>query len=385
MTIDSGIPRIPDLYLAQKKFLLQAGPAESRAAVQAELLATIEQHHMAPFYVHLCDECHVSVDQALLSKLETVNQEELATLDAKLADAEKNAGETEISDALIAKAEYLAKIGEKDKAISAFRVAFEKVVGAGAKIDLVFAMIRIGLFFNDRTLILHQLEKAKALIEEGGDWDRRNRCKVYEATFLMTQRDFKGAANLFLETLATFSSTELMDLQDYVTYTVIMAAIAVPRTEIKKKVIESPEILEVVHQVPHLEEYMKALYECRYNAFFQSLAHMEQLLKTNFYLHAHYRYYVREMRILGYAQLLESYRSLTLEYMATAFGVTQEFIDRDLYRFIANGRLNCVIDKVRGIVETNRPDTKNAQYQAVIKSGDVLLNRVQKLSRVINI
>jgi 26S proteasome regulatory subunit N7 len=36
-------------------------------------------------------------------------------------------------------------------------------------------------------------------------------------------------------------------------------------------------------------------------------------------------------------------------------------------------------------VITNRPDTKNAQYQSVIKGGDILLNRVQKLSRVINI
>jgi 26S proteasome regulatory subunit N7 len=112
---------------------------------------------------------------------------------------------------------------------------------------------------------------------------------------------------------------------------------------------------------------------------------MEQILKNNFYLHGHYRFYVREMRIIGYAQLLESYRSLTLEYMANAFGVSPDFIDNDLYRFIANGRLNCVIDKVRGIVETNRPDSKNAQYQSVIKQGDSLLNRVQKLSRVINI
>lgn len=40
------------------------------------------------------------------------------------------------------------------------------------------------------------------------------------------------------------------------------------------------------------------------------------------------------------------------------------FIDyRELSRFIAAGRLNCKIDKVGGIVETNRPDSKNYQYQ----------------------
>lgn len=58
---------------------------------------------------------------------------------------------------------------------------------------------------------------------------------------------------------------------------------------------------------------------------------------------------------------------------------------RELSRFIASGRLHCKIDKVGGIAETNRPDSKNAQYQATLKQGDLLLNRVQKLSRVINI
>ena len=58
---------------------------------------------------------------------------------------------------------------------------------------------------------------------------------------------------------------------------------------------------------------------------------------------------------------------------------------RELSKFIADGRLHCKIDKVRGIVITTRPDSKNAQYQATIKQGDILINRVQKLSRVINI
>jgi 26S proteasome regulatory subunit N7 len=40
---------------------------------------------------------------------------------------------------------------------------------------------------------------------------------------------------------------------------------------------------------------------------------------------------------------------------------------------------------VAGVVETNRPDAKNALYQDAIKQGDQLLNRVQKLSRVINV
>lgn len=62
-----------------------------------------------------------------------------------------------------------------------------------------------------------------------------------------------------------------------------------------------------------------------------------------------------------------------------------EFLDTELSRFIAGGRLHCKIDKVAGVVETVRYDTKNSQYQTTIKQGDLLLNRIQKLSRVINL
>lgn len=56
---------------------------------------------------------------------------------------------------------------------------------------------------------------------------------------------------------------------------------------------------------------------------------------------------------------------------------------RDLARFIAAGRLTCTIDRVNGVVETHRPDAKNARYAAVIKQGDAVLTSVQRLSRVI--
>lgn len=120
-------------------------------------------------------------------------------------------------------------------------------------------------------------------------------------------------------------------------------------------------------------------------SFFEKLAWLEGYLKSDRYLSPHYRYYVREMRILAYSQLIGSYRSLSLTYMSQTFGVSIDFIEAELARFIAAGRLHCKIDKVRGIVETNRPDSKNDQYQRCIKQGDILLNRIQKLSRVINI
>ena len=198
-------------------------------------------------------------------------------------------------------------------------------------------------------------------------------------------RDFAEAAKLFLETVSTFTSYELMSYEQFVKYTVYASVIALERGQLYDKVVKGSEIVEVLHDCPEVQDYLHSFYNCHYSEFFTHLAKVEQITKQDRYMNPHYAFYVREMKIKAFAQLLESYRSLTLTYMADAFGVTEDYMDMELSKFIADGRLHCKIDKVRGIVITNRPDSKNAQYQSTIKQGDILLNRVQKLSRVINI
>ena len=122
---------------------------------------------------------------------EKVNESELKRLDEAIENAQKNYGESEQKDALMAKAEYLCRIGDKvcvirfcvdspslppsishtlalpllpppqDSAVSAFRVAYEKTVGLGYRLDVVFYLIRIGLFYMDHDLVTRNIEKAK--------------------------------------------------------------------------------------------------------------------------------------------------------------------------------------------------------------------------------
>src|SRR5204863_8585961 len=95
-------------------------------------------------------------------------------------------------------------------------------------------------------------------------------------------------------------------------------------------VIASPELLQYLPNHPTLEpldRLINSLYTREYAQYFLALAEVEQLLKKDRYLASHARVYVREMRRKAYAQLLESYRSLSIDYMAVQFGVTREFID----------------------------------------------------------
>jgi 26S proteasome regulatory subunit N7 len=120
-----------------------------------------------------------------------------------------------------------------------------------------------------------------------------------------------------------------------------------------------------------------SLYKSAYAPFFLALAEVEQNhLLTSPFLAPHARYYVREMRLKAYTQLLESYRSLTFERLCRSFGVSEAFMDKDLSRFIASGRLSCVIDKVDGVIMTNKlaGQNKTAIYEQVVKQGDILLS-----------
>ena len=74
------------------------------------------------------------------------------------------------------------------------------------------------------------------LIEEGGDWDRRNRLKVYNGVHLISIRQFKHGGELLLDVLSTFTATELLSYNDFVALTVIANTLSLKRVDLKKKV-----------------------------------------------------------------------------------------------------------------------------------------------------
>lgn len=129
-----------------------------------------------------------------------------------------------------------------------------------------------------------------------------------------------------------------------------------------------------------------SLYTSEYKSYFPYLLETyDKVLLPSKYLNQHADYFVREMRRMVYAQLLESYKTLSIKSMAGAFGVSEDFLDKDLSKFIPTKQLNCVIDRVNGIVETNRPDNKNAQYQLLVKQGDGLITKLQKYGAAVKL
>ena len=55
----------------------------------------------------------------------------------------------------------------------------------------------------------------------------------------MSVRNFKEAAENFLDTVSTFTSYELMDYHTFIKYTIVSAMLALERNELTKKVVIS--------------------------------------------------------------------------------------------------------------------------------------------------
>jgi len=257
-------------------------------------------------------------------------------------------------------------------------------VGSSSRIDVVLAIIRIGFAFADLPLLASQIERAKLLVEAGGDWERKNLLHVYEGLYLIITRKFKQASALLLESISTFTASELFPYKTLVFYACMLAVITVDRVNYRKRVLNSPEILSTIDDIPHLRSFLFSLYRCQYDVFFAALADLTPALQRDPYMNTHLSYYLRELRIVAYNQFLESYRTATLASMAQAFGVSVDFLDAELFRFISSGRVSAKIDAVNGIVVTSRPDQKQQQYQTLIQDGDALLNRIQNLTKVVN-
>lgn len=63
---------------------------------------------------------------------------------------------------------------------------------------------------EDIQVISKDIDTCHKLIEEGADWDKKNKLKIFEGVYCMMIRDFKKASGLFVSSIATFTAVEVM-------------------------------------------------------------------------------------------------------------------------------------------------------------------------------
>uniref|UniRef100_A0A7S2KT83 PCI domain-containing protein n=1 Tax=Leptocylindrus danicus TaxID=163516 RepID=A0A7S2KT83_9STRA len=356
-------------------------------AAKTELRNTILSELKNPFLFKTTFPDEVEVESSetasAIAKLEVENEAKKKELEESIATAREEAGDMEVLESSLKLAKFSFQSLSKDEALEAYRKVVElPKLSSGKKIDVLMERARVASFYGDTKLMAELVDTSTKM---AGDWDRRNRLKVYEALGKILMRDVKAAAALLVDCIATFSCTEFCTFKDFVVYAMVSNLLHLPRTQLKEKIIDGPEILAIVNEIPVVSKLVNSLYDCDYKAYLHAMVEVESVLVADRFLQPHCGYIMRELHVLGYKQFLDSYKSVTLDSMAASFGVGVEFLDLQVSRFIAAGRLTAKIDKFGGIVETTRPDLKNSQYKDMIHKGDNLLNRIQKLARVVDL
>lgn len=286
--------------------------------------------------------------------------------------------------------------------------------------------------------------------------------QVYEGLYSIATRNFKRAAELLLDSLSTFTTTELFSYKKFIFYTVLTAIIALDRVTLRKQVLHAPEILTVLSDIPNLGKLLNGLYSCKYGDYMDAFQHLSAVVNADMFLHRHYRYILREGRVVAYSQVgpaetphavagptpraasqprpsppvrwrnahpprsslstrFRSSSSRTSRSRSTAWrlrsasprtsstgrcppssprGASTARSTRHAARCVspcdvcapplhvlpsADALLCDPCPQVARLLETNRPNVKNALYLQTIKSGDHVLNRLQRLGRIVDL
>lgn len=198
-------------------------------------------------------------------------EQELKKLDAKIQEAREQQGDVEVRDAILDKALFLKEEArDYPEAERVFRDAYTKSGGASKKMEILFEIMLMNIEKFDIDALKKDVTQCKTLVEEGADWDKKNKLKIFEGVYCMLIRDLKRAAELFMSSIATFTCVELMSYRDFVFYTVVTAMVTQERKVIRKEVVHSPDILAVIRDIPFLRQYLESLYNCDYKTFFEA-------------------------------------------------------------------------------------------------------------------
>lgn len=347
---------------------------------ETELMEVIKSNKMKPFYQNLCEIFDWQIDNDLTSELTNSNNKELDSLQDALSKAKEAKGEEDVRVAIQNLALFYLRIGDYQESKKQLGELFQHTVALGQKIDVVFCQMRLAFFYNEYVTFNELLDQAQSLIKEGGDWERKNRLKVYEGLYLCVRKNFIAASQLFISTLSTFTATELMDYEDFVYRTVLLSVLALSRADFGSKIDRAIEVRassESVHKLLNL-------YHLNYSGYFDALSEMEQRMKSDIWFSRNLSYLIKELRVKAYKQFIEPYEALQISVMAQAFKVTSEFIESEIRRFIACNKLNAKIDRANRTIHTNPPDSRATKMREALKGGEILISRLQKLGRILS-
>lgn len=315
-------------------------------------------------------------------EVEKTREQILKEFDDKIADAIENKGAIEVRDLYIEKAEFFKDKKEWDTFREILDLALTKTVGASKKLELNMEMLQSYHVQRNGLKYKEYLRVCKSLEEEGSDWEMKNKLAIYKSIENLNKRNFKLASEQMISTINTYNSPEIISFNNLVFYSTLLGILSQERATIDEKLIKSSDVMTELRNMKDMQGLLNSYHKCNYQDFFPKLLEVRERVMADEFLKKHEKYILRQSRIIIYTQFMESYKTVTLDNMAQNFGVSPEFIDRELSEFIASKKIHCKIDKLKGIIESQKTDSRLNRYDEILKKGDLLIEKMHKLARI---
>lgn len=324
------------------------------------------ENEMGYLYKSLCISGIMPDERSVYEKIIVKNDEDLKEIE----NTEDEEGQNNL---LRNKLKHMTKVGDLEN----LSLLSEQIdVNTSLKMDVILSEIRFGLILKKNTFVNDRINKGLKLVEKNCDWDRRNKFKVYQGLIHMLKNEFKQAAELFSATLATFQCDELFSYEQFVNYTIFCSLIAFDRKNLNEKILKSNDIIGVKSECENAYGLVQSIQSCYYNKIFAQMIKFCDEFITDVLIGEKITFFMDEIKIRSYSQLLESYSSINMKSMADAFVISEEYLENDLNQYIVNERLSCMIDKIDNMVlvkECERTFTDKIQ-----DLSNQILNYVEK-------
>ena len=130
-------------------------------------------------------------------------------------------------DVMFDQAKFLKDVAKDHyEAQIVFREVLKKIGSPSKKLEVYLEIMQMTIHELNLVSVKADISECKKILLDGGDWEKKNKLKVFEGIYCMMSRDFSTAAELFLDSIATFTCGELIDYKTFVFYTVIMSVVS---------------------------------------------------------------------------------------------------------------------------------------------------------------
>ncbi|KAG5190126.1 26S proteasome subunit RPN7-domain-containing protein [Tribonema minus] len=189
----------------------------------------------------------------------------------------------------------------------------------------------------------------------------------------LLQKDYAECARCMLRVrpdIIAAAPSALLAPEDVATYGVLCAVAALPRSDLRARVLENASFAPLLDLVPRARDAARDLLHGRYAACLSALEGMRGELLLDAHLAPHVAALVDGARDACLLQYLAPYRRARVADVARALGSAPAAVEASAVRLIAARRLTARIDAAAGAIVACGADRRRAALQSVAAAGE---------------